>query len=64
MKVFCLIDYHVATPAIAATAKKGSVYKEQRFSDHALRSCPLDVMDRFHRSDDQIDSAGARQTPV
>jgi exodeoxyribonuclease III len=29
------IDYQVATPGIAATAKKGSVYKDQRFSDHA-----------------------------
>ena len=29
------IDYQVATPGIAATAKRGSVYKEQRFSDHA-----------------------------
>ncbi len=29
------IDYQVASPGIAATAKCGSVYKEQRFSDHA-----------------------------
>jgi exodeoxyribonuclease-3 len=29
------IDYHVATPAIAATAKTASVYKAERFSDHA-----------------------------
>ena len=29
------IDYHVATPGIAGTAKSASVYKEDRFSDHA-----------------------------
>ncbi|MFH1603991.1 MAG: exodeoxyribonuclease III [Pseudomonadota bacterium] len=29
------IDYQVATPGIAATAKKASIYKKQRFSDHA-----------------------------
>jgi exodeoxyribonuclease III len=29
------IDYHVATPGIAAKAHTVSIYKEQRFSDHA-----------------------------
>ena len=29
------IDYHLATPGIAATARQGSVYKDRRFSDHA-----------------------------
>jgi len=29
------IDYHIATPGIAARAKKAHVYKEERFSDHA-----------------------------
>ena len=29
------IDYQIATPAIAATAKQASIYKEQWFSDHA-----------------------------
>lgn len=29
------IDYHVATPGIAATAKHASVYKDERFSDHS-----------------------------
>ena len=29
------IDYHIATPAIAHAAKMASIYKEQRFSDHA-----------------------------
>jgi exodeoxyribonuclease-3 len=29
------IDYQLATPGIAATAKKAVVYKAQRFSDHA-----------------------------
>ncbi len=29
------IDYHLATPGVAATARQASVYKEQWFSDHA-----------------------------
>ena len=29
------LDYHLATPQIAATARAASIYKEQRFSDHA-----------------------------
>ena len=29
------IDYQIATPAIAASARQASVYKDERFSDHA-----------------------------
>jgi exodeoxyribonuclease-3 len=29
------IDYHIATPALARLARDASIYKEQRFSDHA-----------------------------
>jgi exodeoxyribonuclease-3 len=29
------IDYHVATPRLAATARATSIYKDKRFSDHA-----------------------------
>ncbi len=29
------IDYHLATPALAATARRESIYLDQRFSDHA-----------------------------
>jgi exodeoxyribonuclease-3 len=29
------IDYHIATPAIAAKAKRAAIYKDKRFSDHA-----------------------------
>jgi exodeoxyribonuclease-3 len=29
------IDYHLATPAVAATARSTSIYTAQRFSDHA-----------------------------
>ncbi|MBS1189976.1 MAG: xth [Rhodocyclaceae bacterium] len=36
------IDYHVATPAIAAGALQGSVYKAERFSDHAPVSVDYD----------------------
>jgi exodeoxyribonuclease-3 len=33
--VFCASDYHLATPALAATAKAEKIYLAQRFSDHA-----------------------------
>lgn len=29
------LNYQLATPALAATARQTSVYKAQRFSDHA-----------------------------
>ena len=29
------LDYHLATPALAATARAAAIYKDQRFSDHA-----------------------------
>ncbi|AZN37328.1 exodeoxyribonuclease III [Iodobacter ciconiae] len=29
------IDYHISTPGIAATAQSASVYKNEKFSDHA-----------------------------
>lgn len=29
------LDYQIATPGVAATAKKVAIYKEERFSDHA-----------------------------
>ncbi len=29
------IDYHIATPALAETARAAAVYKDERFSDHA-----------------------------
>jgi exodeoxyribonuclease-3 len=29
------LDYHLATPAIAALARREHIYLEQRFSDHA-----------------------------
>lgn len=28
-------DYHLATPAVVATAKRASIYLDERFSDHA-----------------------------
>jgi exodeoxyribonuclease-3 len=31
----CRLDYQIATPAIAATARRVEIYKAQRFSDHA-----------------------------
>lgn len=36
------IDYHVATPAVAASARRASVYKDERFSDHAPVSIDYD----------------------
>jgi exodeoxyribonuclease-3 len=29
------IDYQIATPRLAAAAKRCAIYKDQRFSDHA-----------------------------
>ena len=29
------IDYHIATPKLAASARRAAIYKTQRFSDHA-----------------------------
>ena len=29
------LDYHLATPAIAALARSTSIYKDEKFSDHA-----------------------------
>ena len=29
------LDYHLATPALAATAQREHIYVQQRFSDHA-----------------------------
>lgn len=29
------IDYHLATPGMAATARRAAIFKDQRFSDHA-----------------------------
>jgi len=37
------IDYQIATPAIAARAKKVSIYKARRFSDHAPLTIDYDV---------------------
>ncbi len=36
------LDYQIATPAIAATAKSTSIYKTERFSDHAPLSIDYD----------------------
>jgi exodeoxyribonuclease-3 len=37
------IDYHIASPGIAAKAKKASVYKAERFSDHAPLTVDYDL---------------------
>lgn len=41
------IDYHVASVGIAATAKTTSIYKEQRFSDHAPLTVDYDYPQRY-----------------
>jgi exodeoxyribonuclease-3 len=33
--VFCRLDYHLATPALAELARSESIYKAEKFSDHA-----------------------------
>lgn len=37
------IDYHIATPAIAHSARRASIYKEERFSDHAPLTIDYDM---------------------
>lgn len=37
------IDYQIATPGIAALAKKVSIYKDERFSDHAPLTVDYDL---------------------
>jgi exodeoxyribonuclease III len=37
------IDYHIATPGIAARAKKAAIYKDKRFSDHAPLTIDYDA---------------------
>ena len=36
------IDYQIATPRLAATARRAAIYKKQRFSDHAPLSIDYD----------------------
>ena len=33
--VFCRSNYHLATPGVAALARKERIHIESRFSDHA-----------------------------
>ena len=37
------IDYQIATPDIAAKAKKVAIYKDRRFSDHAPLTIDYDA---------------------
>ena len=37
------LDYQIATPGIAAKARRVEIYKEQRFSDHAALVVDYDV---------------------
>ena len=37
------IDYHIATPGIAGKAKRASIYKSRRFSDHAPLTIDYDL---------------------
>ena len=38
------LDYHLATPAVAALARAEHIYKEQRFSDHAPMTVDYDFL--------------------
>lgn len=37
------IDYHIATPGIAQSARSASIYMDQRFSDHAPLTVDYDI---------------------
>ena len=41
------IDYQIATPGLAATAKRAAIYKEQRFSDHAPLIVDYDLLTKW-----------------
>jgi exodeoxyribonuclease-3 len=35
MQVYRASNYHLATPALAVTARRASIYKDEKFSGHA-----------------------------
>jgi endonuclease/exonuclease/phosphatase family metal-dependent hydrolase len=35
LQVFCRLDYHFATPKLAALAQREAIYTARKFSDHA-----------------------------
>ena len=37
------LDYHLATPATAALARRASIYKDEKFSDHAPLTIEYDM---------------------
>ncbi len=37
------LDYHLASPTLAATARQASIYKDQKFSDHAPLTVEYDA---------------------
>jgi exodeoxyribonuclease-3 len=43
MQVFCRIDYHLATPALADKARTVGIHKAERFSDHAPITVEYDL---------------------
>ena len=38
------LDYHLATPALAAKALSAAIYKEEKFSDHAPITLQYDMV--------------------
>ena len=38
------LDYHLATPALAANAKTVAIYKDEKFSDHAPVTVAYDMV--------------------
>jgi exodeoxyribonuclease-3 len=40
--VFCAINYHLATDGLASLARTASIYKAEKFSDHALLTIGYD----------------------
>jgi endonuclease/exonuclease/phosphatase family metal-dependent hydrolase len=43
LQVFWNIDYHLATPALAERARGVSIYKGEKFSDHAPLTIHYDL---------------------
>ena len=38
------LDYHLATPALAANAKTVAIYKDEKFTDHAPVTVAYDMV--------------------
>lgn len=43
MQVYRASNYHLATPALAATARRASISKDEKFSEHVPLTIQYDI---------------------